>query len=198
MNETQSGAILRSWRKQDVSLSDALRSAGQVIGEAVVLLYSPSRCRFARLSGGSPTDENGAPVPTDLVFEARAFSARGEMRWLHREAGRGEGVLLSEGQAGPGGWATGPELEAVESQDGQYLLWGEGFGQGTPGWSRLATARIGKLLVPVESVSSGGRVVLKYKEYFGLAPGTTGADHGNAAILEERLLGLAKMKENKA
>lgn len=198
MNGTLSGAILRCWRKDGLSLSDALREAGSVLGDAVVLLYSPSWCRFALFSGGSLADENGAGVPTDLVFEARAFSERGELRWLHRAAGCGEGVFLSEAGTGPNGWTSGPELQAIESQDGQYLLWGQGLGEGTVGWSRLATARIGTIPVPVGSVASGGRVVLRFREYFGLAPGAAGERHGNVAVLEERLIGLSGMKEDRA
>lgn len=139
-------------------------------------------------------DENGAGVPTDLVFEARAFSEIGELRWLHRAAGRGEGVYLSEEDAGPEGWPRGEDLDAIDKKDEEYLLWGEGLGRGTPGWSDLATARIGTLSVPVESVARGGRVILRFREYFGLAPGAAGERHGNAAVLEERLLGLDVME----
>jgi CRISPR-associated protein (TIGR03984 family) len=79
-------------------------------------------------------------------------------------------------------------LSVTTHQKQTYLLWGEGLGPVadlTAGlWSRLATARIGSLDVPLPNLSHGERVRLRALEYFATY------EDGNVGVLDERLLGL--------
>jgi len=82
-------------------------------------------------------------------------------------------------------------VQAIETQEQTYLLWGEGLVANnlTSGWSRLATSRLGKLDVPIAGVSqSKQRIKLTAKEYFRRMDEL----YGNVIVAEERLTGLQR------
>lgn len=197
---------LNGGASNDLSLAEALEAALPVLEdqETVALLYSPGACSLARLKNKHLFDCQGNPVALDEFYEARIFNEEAELRWLNESTGRGRGVLLSE--------STIPEpcqkqfneeasLKAVEPWPQTYLLWGEGVRRQAntglvKGWSRLTTARIGRLDVPVndltdavvtEDKSKMPRVFLHVREYLQVCD-----EHGNVAVVEERLL---KLKE---
>ena len=71
----------------------------------------------------------------------------------------------------------------------EYLLWGEGTGEQMPKeWSKLATASIGSLDVPVAGVRDGSRVKITGIEYL------IEYEDGNVAVSEERLTGMEVLK----
>jgi len=192
MTNTQP-VTLYSYRSQKLlSLSDAVSACGSILEGAIALLYSPSACQFLRLVDGVFQDSYGRTVNplTDVtdVFEARIFNEECELRWLNRDGGSGQAVLLFDetklNQFIDQFTALDPK--AVESWDQEYLLWGEKASSKPTqqGWQRLAEARIGKLDVPIDSEIKD-RVYLKTCEY--LAPVD---EYGNYAVIEERLVGL--------
>lgn len=167
------------------AFSHTLPSSG-----AVALLYTPAQCLFARLQAADVlTDSMAHPVALDAVYEARVFHADAELRWLndpgpthhHRT------VILSVQEQDLGLTASPVQQPIVSTLPQTYLLWGEGVGTVhglAPGWSRLATARIGKLDVPLPHVHRNQYVVLHALEYL------AEFDDGNVAVLEERLIKL--------
>lgn len=180
--------------------------------ETIALLYSASKCRLARMKNRQLCDEHHQAIELNDVFEARIFNPQSELRWLNEQGGFGRAVLLSA--------ETIPEpcrkkltenvsLSALHTLEQTYLLWGEGIDQTNvslaPGWSRLTTARIGKLDVPVTGVKEKSRVHLKALEYLAEYDGhgnlvqvgdQTEEEylHGNVAVVEERLLCLEVTK----
>lgn len=174
----------------------------------VALLYTPVHCRLGRVQANGDVetiDTSGNPTKVDLTaaFESRAFCESGELRWLHEGGGKGRAVFLSEDGAAGNGWERLERINALEKEEGHYLLWGEGwcpaaegFGSPSPaiaeGWSWLATSRIGKLAVPIVGIGNNDRVRLRYEEYYGFDLGPAGQEHGNVVVLEERLIGLQK------
>lgn len=175
-----------------ITLADALRDAfPEPDREATVaLLYTPTRCRVAKLAAGHELrGESGAALTLEGVYEARVFSERCELRWLMGDGDKGQAALLG---AAPGdgreGWARrGEEYLAELSQT--YLLWGKAR-DAEGGWTRLVSNRIGSLAVPVEAAAEQ-RVVLEVIEY------TRAFEHGNVAVFEERLVRLAAAGEAK-
>ncbi|MBI5758597.1 MAG: TIGR03984 family CRISPR-associated protein [Planctomycetales bacterium] len=155
---------------------------------AVALLYSPANCMFARLaSDSSLTDGEGNLVNLARVYEARVFHDGAELRWLndpgpdqaHRTAVLSDNAMT----IGP----TAAPLAFIDTLPQTYLLWGEGWSGNNrlpSAWSRLATARIGKLDVPLAGVSANNRVLLHAVEYL------AEYEDGNVGVAEERLLRL--------
>jgi len=123
----------------------------------------------------------------DWGFEARIFNSNYELRWLNQSNGEGIAVLLSE-QGIESYFKKSVDLDAIKAQEQAYFLWGEGYKAILkPGWSRLTTARLGKLDIPVGGVNqSKQRVKLITKEYFQCLAEL----HGNVIVAEERLMDL--------
>jgi CRISPR-associated protein (TIGR03984 family) len=171
------------------------------------LLYSPRKCRFARLIEGAPQDEFNAAIELVDVFELRFFNGATELRWRQESSGKGRAVILGESPLTIEGW-TSDSKKLLESDEvpadarnpgtphllrQKYFLWGTGLSsqadRGRPvasGWSRLTEARIGVLAVPMPSVPEGERVVLNAVEYL-----ADGDDDGNVVVIEQRCVGLA-------
>jgi len=175
--------------EQQVSLEDAIAHCGDVLKDAIALLYSPNACQFLRLSDGRFQDSEGKPVNslTD-VFEARIFTEPCELRWLNRDDGKGDVVLLTEAKQSVNGFQV-CQQPIAEILDQHYLLWGEpvlGSKNIQDGWQRLAEARIGKLNIPISEKlnNKNQRVYLKTREYI------SALEYGNCAVIEERLLKL--------
>ncbi|WP_322750330.1 MULTISPECIES: CRISPR-associated protein Csx19 [unclassified Frankia] len=192
---------LYSATSEKVTLADAIRltGLGADLGDAVALLASPKRYTVARLSGGRLTDsEKTVELPaagSAAVFEARIFNRDAELRWLHTGNGVGTAVILAESPDPCARLAEAlPRLDAVETIENKYLLWGRPLpagddgrtGTGGPRWVRLAEARIGLLDVPLPRAPRPDECAyLRTVEYV-----TTEPEHGNAGVTEERLVEL--------
>ncbi|MBL7487455.1 hypothetical protein I6A60_05920 [Frankia sp. AgB1.9] len=193
------GDLRLGWRRVDGPLAAALRAVlveRPGFAGATALLSTPSAFLLARVSAdGACVTADGTAVDPDDVFEARAFTADVELRWVRRLAS-GEGVLLGEDVTG-GGEATG-----LAAHDGHYLLWGEHEpAADRAGWRALSSHRIGLLLVPADggvATAPGNRLRLVVREYLAydlpLAEPDPSGDaidvkgHGNAYVLDERLV----------
>jgi CRISPR-associated protein (TIGR03984 family) len=173
----------------DITSIDALKNCAECFKDAVGLLYSPESCQFVKVRGDLLTNETGDPVGSIGVFEARIFNRQYELRWLNRSHGTGRAVLLSQNTIEQYLTEDIPKIEAIDIIDSQYLLWGEGIGKKEidPNWSYLSAARIGKLAVPVAGIKRNDRVKLRFREYLGVCD-----EHGNVAVVEERLIDLSK------
>jgi CRISPR-associated protein (TIGR03984 family) len=183
--------ILYGQRQENITLDAAIAVCQQCLSAAVGLFYSPESCFLSQIEGVMVKDSNGQTVNLDRVFEARIFNADYELRWLNNTGGLGTAVLLSEKSITNHLEKSVAELEAIDTQVQTYLLWGEGYSANLqPGWSRLATSRLGKLDVPISGVNEPKqRIKLTAKEYFQVL------DHlyGNVIVAEERLMGLQKV-----
>ncbi|WP_322777750.1 CRISPR-associated protein Csx19 [Frankia sp. Cas4] len=194
---------LYSATSEKVTLADAIRltGLGADLGDAVALLASPKRYTVARLSGGRLTgSEKTVDLPaagSAAVFEARIFNRDAELRWLHTGNGVGTAVILAESPDPCARLAEAlPRLDAVETIENKYLLWGRPLPAGDdadadaggsgPRWVRLAEARIGQLDVPLPRAPRRDECAyLRTVEYV-----TIETEHGNAGVAEERLVEL--------
>lgn len=174
-------------RQDNTTLAEAIAACQQYFSDAVGLFYSPESCFLGKVEGIGVTDSSGNNISLERVFEARVFNTDYELRWLNRQSGEGIAVLLSE-QVIIASLGGSVDLDAIDTQEQTYLLWGEGHSANLqPGWSRLATSRLGKLDVPIVGASKQGqRIKLKAKEYFQVLDDL----YGNVIIAEERLTGL--------
>lgn len=182
---------LFAYTRDNLRLSEALAAFAALEGMsgATAILYSPRRCELAVLRNGTLHNSNGQPVDLGTVFEARIFNEKAELRWLNDPGPqqRHQAAILAEVDytAKLGGWKHDKRSDIIAKLPQTYLLWGEGTGQSPGnGWSELATARIGALHVPLANVGRNERVLLHSVEYI------VEAEHGNAAIFDERLLKL--------
>ena len=163
--------------------------------DVIGLLYGVDYCRFVRLKADGSFGFPGNTVSLGNVFEARMFNASGELRWLRDPEGTGKGraVFLSERDVSPKEW-TKTKLTGLTYREDDYLLWGTTTTwKKDAGWLQLATPRIGGLYVPVPTgvpQEEKQRLWLHRREYLGTAPGMAGIDHGNQAVVEERLVGI--------
>jgi CRISPR-associated protein (TIGR03984 family) len=172
-----------------VALPEALAAAG--LDGGCALLTSPTAYRVARVTGGvclAPpyAGSTGRARPSrqmdvSAVYEARAFTADRELRWIEP----GYAVLLTEDQRLLP--ASFPErlddLPVVDTLEAGYLIWGTAS-VAASGWTRLRSPRVGELAVPMTGRPEGGRVRLVAREYLAADP-----VHGTAYVAEERLLG---------
>jgi len=191
-------ATLFSSAREGVTLDDVLKECTAIFeGVGTALVYGPRDCVFAFLGpDGKLAFSPRRPWPEgEPIFEARVFSPRAELRWLHQAGGIGRAAVLTE-NAGLlerlGTWNKQEPIETMRpvddshGKDIHYLLWGTGTGETVgEGWSRLAEPRIGALDVPVAGVEQGRHVFLVSREYVVAEPG-----NGNAEVVEERLTGL--------
>lgn len=177
-------------------LNEAVRNCKDILEGAIALLYSPDSCKFLWLKNGEfeyPSKQEKEHHRLDTVFEARVFSQDYELRWLNRNNGRGDAVLLSESNREIKNFSLliPKRCEAIEQK---YLLWGEPIINPEniqEGWQRLAEARIGKLNIPITEnlIDKQQRVYLKSCEYI-----STVDHYGNVGVIEERLVQLEVKK----
>jgi CRISPR-associated protein (TIGR03984 family) len=184
---------------QNLPLSDALiayiellnahENAAQLLAESVALLYSPKQCEFAKLQDRNLKNPKGGLINLSLVFEARVFNSLAELRWLNKNSGRGQAVLLSEASIDHVLDDPIQELHALDRIEQTYMLWGQGIEvnphPSPSGWSRLTEARIGRLDVPIANLQNQQRVQLIAREYVAEVD-----EYGNTAVVEERLVKL--------
>lgn len=190
----------------NIELMEAVKHCGDLLFQSpvIALLYTPGWCGFAQLERAgdeikpilSARDERS--FDPDSVFEARVFNEQAELRWLKQWPNKGRAALIAEDDISKFFDEKAGTFTEVDFIDQTYLLWGEGAAAKTGelpanrNWSRLAMARIGTLDVPYPldarpAVSkSGERIHLIAREYL------DADDHGNVAVVEERLLKLAR------
>ncbi len=186
---------LNGRKSQDISLQDAIAACQDHFNNsAIALLYSPTACQFAKLAGGSLQDATGGDIKTDQIFEARIFNETSELRWLNISSGKGYAVLISQDDIS-GLFKNECNLKYFECLPQQYVLWGEEMSNPSKepnGWSRLGAARIGAMDVPIADITtSGQQAILKVIEYLQEVD-----DHGNVAVVEERLVCLKSFTKN--
>lgn len=179
--------ILYSRAANKITLFDGLKNCAGCFSDAVGLFYSPESCKFGKVQGDKITDETGKDLDLNRVFEARIFNQQSELRWLNRSNGTGRAILLSQTDIHQYLTKDIPEIQAIDIIDSQYLLWGEGTGGNDDTWSCISAARTGKLSVPIGKIARNDRVKLRFREYLGVCD-----EHGNVAVVEERLMGLSK------
>lgn len=167
------------------------------------LFYTPTQCQFGYYNGEKISDAYDKSLDLSQVFEARIFNSNAELRWLREPStdGLGNAVYLSDKKAKLKDWKQQPTLSDLTIHNNHYLLWGEYWQTENLAntWSCLATARIGKLLVPVANLQKNQRIILKTQEYFGLPRDADGklslaGEHGNKVVVEERWLSLEACK----
>lgn len=181
---------LNVFRRDGCTLEQALAALPGIALQGYGL--SPARFVFLRWNGAA-LETGREDDALAQVYEARLFEPEAvELRWLRDAADpepRGVAVLLSETARSLEGWQP---LETVD-----YEGWIDEASQlGTPvaadaaareGWWRFDAPRHGKLELPVSQACAGQRLLLRRREYLGLAPGEAGRD-GNRQIVETRLL----------
>ncbi len=183
--------------KAEITLHDALEAADLGIeSSGIGLLSSPSAFRVATVKGAVVYTREGS-VALEPVFEARCFDGASELRWLRTDYAGGTAVLLSENEALAARFHEAKQLDVDGTIEAQYLLWGTADGASANGgqtWIVLSNSRIGSLKVPVtvSQSNAGQRVRLCSVEY--LAKG----EHGNMAVVEERLIGLKEYTQEKS
>jgi CRISPR-associated protein (TIGR03984 family) len=179
---------LHGRRAENIMLFEAIADCQPCFGDAVGLFYSPESCFLSQIQEAEVKDSSGQSVRLDRIFEARIFNANYELRWLNQQGGKGIAVLLSEQEITNYLTEEIENLQAIDTQEQTYLLWGEGYSANLqPGWSRLATSRLGKLDVPIAGANrQGQRIKLKAKEYFQVLDDL----YSNVIVAEERLMGL--------
>lgn len=133
----------------------------------------------------------GAPLglALDDVFEMRLFCPAWELRWRRNGDEARVAVLSDENLTASIEQTFTPT--AVRLLDNQYLVWGEPAKTEpvhAAGWTRLTTARIGALWVPLESAR---RVRVTTREYFAQPD----SGFGNWVFLTERLTGFETTEE---
>lgn len=148
---------------------------------------------FLRLDRSGTVNGPRGPADVATAYEARIFHEHAELRWLRdpRHESRNSTVLLTDGTCRVDLPALPFDAPLLETLEQTYVLWGKAAA-GTndrPGWTRLTTARIGGLDVPLAGVREGRRVGLWGIEYLGEF-----AD-GNVAVVEERLCGLTTFED---
>ncbi len=176
---------------------------------STALLYTPDWCGFAQvdLKNGS-VELTVSPHEQDrydreAIFEARIFNAQAELRWLKQWPNKGRAALIAEEDVSGYLAVAAGTFPDAESYDHPFLLWGEGAAakpnELLPGWSRLATARIGTMDVPYPldpkrpTVSvPNERIYLIAREYLAVPDDD---EHGNVSVVDERLMKLVDEQE---
>jgi CRISPR-associated protein (TIGR03984 family) len=179
---------LNTYSQKGISFCEALKIFASMVGQnrSVAILYSPKSCQIATFKDGNLQDHLGNTVNLESVFEARVFNLTSELRWLndpsltrnHRTT-----ILTEQDFSNKLEKFNCLSTIVIDTIDQKYLVWGEGTGKKTnDGWSELATARIGSLLIPLNDVGNNQRVSLNSREYL------IEEDHGNVIVFDERLI----------
>jgi len=176
-----------------INFKEAIDQCQSYFSDAWGLLYSPERCFFIKVNNGKIELHKEENINLRSVFEVRIFNEQAELRWLNELNGMGKAVLLSDVAINIWKDVDLHKIKVIDKLIQRYLLWGEGTGTNIgEHWSRLSTARIGKLDVPTPDVQTQERVRIKVCEYLSIID-----EHGNTSVVEERLLNLGKIGANR-
>lgn len=181
---------LNTYSQKGISFCEALKIYTSIVCErkSIAILYSQKSCQIATFKEGNLQDDLGNTVSLEPVFEARVFNMISELRWVNDPSPtrNHRTTILTEQN-------FSNELEkfaclstlVLDTIDQKYLVWGEGTGKkANDGWSELATARIGSLIIPLNDVGNNQRVSLNSREYL------VETFHGNVIVFDERLIKL--------
>jgi len=171
---------LYTYRREKVTLAIALQDAPT---DAIALVYAPGQCGFAKIAEGNLLQR------FPHAYEVRAFNEHLELRWLNASNGVGNAAILSDSKKSITDWTLISEPE-LDTNNTQYLLWGEFVKPLSGGWTQLGAARIGALPVPIPGVGKDQRVHLCAVEYIAVD------EYGSAFVCEERLTKLCLDGEN--
>lgn len=177
-----------------IELADAMTACAPAFHSAIALLYAPHKCFLATVNNSNRFQDKNGEVDTSAVFEARVFNKTAELRWLNKENGKGEAVVLSEdSKAGFfGGESKGDDKIYAKIDPPQtYLVWGQSFGASDgSGWTRFAEARICAFFLPLAGITENKKERAQFTavEYLGEY------EDGNIAIVDERLTGIEGYK----
>lgn len=180
----------------NIELDAVIQAFRQTQGSVPIigLVYSPQHCCFVRLDGDGAIEAYQGKSPLDIelttIFEARLFTPEAELRWLKtgpEQQGRAVVIAESEMAELEGFHALEQAFkQAFSPVEQTYVLWGEADPKSPSlanDWSLLATARIGRLPVPL--IGKGDYAVLNSLEYLDCD------DYGNSYIAQERLIGVS-------
>ena len=202
---------LRNWIFEDKTAEEAVNLTLAALGEQIKYGFTFTRASatFSMFQAGEKPGclgwlfgKRGTPptlfecseqeelerLPLKSAFELRLFGKNYEARWERMNAEKGRLTICADSEANAetkglklNGWDAPAEL-TVRHRDHCYLLWGETTDQPHPDRTKLTSARICELWVPVEKAKR--RVVLTAREYFETQ------DFGNVVFIGERLTGL--------
>jgi len=178
---------------EDTTLDEAANAFLTLTGEAVALCYAAENCWLAHAAVHTPGVWT-APVHAEFdhanVYEARVFNTAAELRWLGNPGGKGKAIVLTDEPVCSNVFLPTDDIDLYHTMPNRYLLWGSGTDKADDtleGWSVLFTARIGRLDIPCPGIPHHHRAILQTVEYLAVD-----REHGNAFVIDERLLGFAK------
>jgi hypothetical protein len=183
-------ALLRSVRHPgQVTAAGALAwfAAPAAGGDVIGYSFGPDRAEWFRCADSAAHGPDG-PRSLGGAFELFATAGTRQLRWLHRDAGRGWAVCLGEDAAGlppehlPGDPGGDPPPRRRLPGTTRRLLAGRVAGV-RDGWVRLVTARYPPCDVPV-SAREGQDVWALLAEY------AVTDRHGNVSVADTLLLSL--------
>jgi CRISPR-associated protein (TIGR03984 family) len=163
------------------AILDTLQAAGLGAGIAYGMVMARTRFDLIRVDNGRM--EAFDADATDLIaaaYEVRLFGQTTEAHWQRTGAETGRLVVSTVGGA-----SSLPEFSKGPVIQRRYRFWGQvGEPTGRTGWCVMTTARIRDLPVPVGNVATKSHLALLAAEHVKCA------DHGNAVIVAERLVGI--------
>ncbi len=191
--------LYRSRYKSSHTLAQAIAIFTRLYGNAVGLVYG-RHCRFILADrSGTTTNQTGIDLLDD-VWEARLFNPGAELRWLQTDADAthrfGQCALIHDDPCESPELATKPlAYSALLAQTG--LFWGavdaEASGDTASSdrkeWQCLKSGQIGTLWVPCGPIGHDHTPILRSQEYVSHPD-----EHGNVAIIEQRLLDVSVVK----
>ncbi|MFI7531466.1 CRISPR-associated protein Csx19 [Nocardia salmonicida] len=166
----------------DLTFSQALHAFGTRwdVSDAVGFVYTPAVAPWFRYTDQQWCLRQGEAIP-ESAFELRAFTDCAELRWWCTTGfDIGTAVVLSETDQAE----EGDGLYRLDDRTRALRLWGSAVTE-EQGWTNLAEGRIGDVLwVPLSPVTAGSAVALRVVDY------ASRDEHGNVALVEQRLAGL--------
>ena len=168
------------WTTRACPAADALAALG---GVHTVLVSTPTSYTVAVWDGTLRTaDADPWPLPASS-FQIAAFDGAVELRWL-ADGHTGRAVWLAEDPAALPDPPVEPPVRADEVITSRCVLWGHPDGDAAHGFSAWSDGRIGEAHYPTPAATGSERACLEIAEY------VAHDEHGNAHVVERRLLGV--------
>ena len=161
-------------------LQDALDSVQSTDSHAFDVGYisTPQSVTWVRRSGRQLLSPTG-PLDLDWVYEARLFSATGELRWKWSQD-HGRWSIIDDATATTHGWSVLRE----HSRQRVRLLRGTARDAGAQGWTSLWDGQAAPFEIPLELARGEGALITAV-EYVQQDP-----THGTVDVVAERFTGL--------